>query len=231
MPSEAPNIQICADADAAALALAEALLAALTAHDASEPLSLVVSGGGTPERLFRLLGGAWRARIPWRKLALYWVDERCVAPDDPQSNHGMLLRAFGGALPADLAAYQRMRGEDPPQQEAARYAALLPPRLDWIWLGMGDDGHTASLFPGEAAGGGRCHGARNPLSGQARITLSEQEILRAERVTFLVTGASKSATLQTVLSDLQCDLPAARIARARRVGWLLDADSAPPYLQ
>src|SRR3569833_1045726 len=120
---------------------------------------LVLSGGSTPKALFELLATpAYAGRIDWSRTEVFWSDERCVPPDDRGSNYRMAREALLDRVPISPEAIHRMRGEDPPEQAAAAYQEDLrrvfgagPPRFDVVLLGMGDNGHTASLFPGLTA--------------------------------------------------------------------------------
>src|SRR5579872_112182 len=121
---------------------------------------VAISGGSTPKVAFQLLadpGQPWLKRMPWDKLDLYWVDERTVPPDDAESNYRMTKEAMLDHVPLKAEQVHRMEGELEPEVAAARYESLLrnnfrlegaeTPRFDLIALGMGDDGHTASIFP------------------------------------------------------------------------------------
>ncbi len=121
---------------------------------------IAISGGSTPKSAFELLSDPaqqWRARMPWDKLELYWVDERCVPPDDAQSNYRMTKETLLDRVPLRPDQVHRMEGELDPEVAAARYESEIRngfrleggqlPRFDLIALGMGPDGHTASLFP------------------------------------------------------------------------------------
>ncbi|MGC2615626.1 MAG: 6-phosphogluconolactonase, partial [Terracidiphilus sp.] len=121
---------------------------------------IAISGGSTPKAAFQLLadpGQPWLKRMPWDKLELYWVDERTVPLDDPESNYRMTREAMLDHVPLKPERVHRMEGELEPEVAAARYESLLrnnfrlegaeSPRFDLVALGMGDDGHTASIFP------------------------------------------------------------------------------------
>src|SRR5208282_5906827 len=125
---------------------------------------IAISGGSTPKAAFATLaeqGEEWRERMPWDKLDLWWVDERCVPPNDAESNYRMTREALLDHVPLKPEQIHRMEGELDPAVAAARYEAVLrdtfrlegaeSPRFDLVSLGMGDDGHTASLFPHTAA--------------------------------------------------------------------------------
>jgi 6-phosphogluconolactonase len=155
------SIEILPDGDALALRAAELFaLAAQEAAAARGRFAVALSGGETPRVLYRLLARQqFSQKVPWRRVQLYWGDERCVAPDDAQSNYGMARDAFLKHVPITDANVHRMRGEDPPEEAAEAYDAELRalaaqsrphvsvPLFDLVLLGLGTDGHTASLFP------------------------------------------------------------------------------------
>lgn len=176
---------------------------------------IAISGGSTPKRAFQLLGDPaqpWRARMPWDRLEIFWVDERCVPPDDPDSNYRMTREALLDDAPLTPAQVHRMEGELDPEEGAARYESGLrnafrlegaeTPVFDLIQLGMGPDGHTASLFPYTAALDeiGRLSVANHVQNKDAwRITLTWPVIDHARQVFFLIGGAEKAAILREVL--------------------------------
>ncbi len=139
-----------------------------------KPLTVAVSGGSTPKMLFELLANpGFQGRIRWSNLQLFQVDERCVPPDDPQSNYRMIHHALLEAVSLPEENFHRMAAENPDREEAARgYSEELArvfqspagefPQFDLIFLGMGPDGHTASLFPG-------ARGSMNTRDGSFRI--------------------------------------------------------------
>lgn len=197
-----------------------------------------LSGGSTPRPLYEMLGGAG-FRIPWSSVELFQVDERCVPPGDPQSNFRMLREALLDRAP--VPNFHRMRAEDRDLDRAARdYAtelerALGPqpgerPRLDFVLLGMGPDGHTASLFPGSPALGEElrwvCPNYVEKLK-MYRLTLTFPVINAAERVVFLVAGSDKAESLREVLEDSETQLPAARVHPASgRLTWYVEQSAA-----
>lgn len=177
---------------------------------------IAISGGSTPKAAFHLLGDpsqAWRGRMPWDRLELYWVDERCVPPDDPDSNYRMTREALLDHAPLRPEQIHRMEGELDPEEAAARYESGLrnafrlegaeTPVFDIVQLGMGPDGHTASLFPHSAAIHelGRLCVANHVNNKDAwRITLTWPVINHAREVFFLIGGSDKAAILKEVLS-------------------------------
>ncbi len=209
-------------------------LAALAAS-ATGTLHVALSGGSTPKRLFAELVAMGKGALPWDRVELWWGDERCVPPDHPDSNYGMTKRALIDPLRLDPARVHRISGERDPEAAAADYERALvaalgtPPVFDLVWLGMGPDGHTASLFPGSPALAEQrrfcvANHVDSPLThGKAtRITLTHPALNAARLVRFLVAGADKADTLARVAAG--ADLPCTRVTGD--VSWLVDAAAA-----
>jgi 6-phosphogluconolactonase len=177
---------------------------------------VAISGGSTPKAAFQLLadpGQPWLKRMPWDKLDLYWVDERTVPPDNAESNFRMTKEAMLDHVPLKPEQIHRMEGELEPEVAAARYESLLrntfrlegaeTPRFDLIGLGMGDDGHTASLFPHTAAihEMGRLVTANQvPQKDTWRITLTWPVINQGSSVFFLIGGKNKAELVKEVFT-------------------------------
>jgi len=177
---------------------------------------IAISGGSTPKATFTLLADPaqpWRARMPWSKLDLWWVDERCVPPGDPDSNYRMTREAMLDHVPLKPEQIHRMEGELEPEAAAARYESELRngfrlegaelPRFDAVQLGMGPDGHTASLFPHTQALSelGRLAVANHVENKDAwRVTLTWPVINRGSQVFFLIGGADKAQILKEVFT-------------------------------
>jgi len=176
---------------------------------------IAISGGSTPKAAFELLSDPkrpWHGRMQWDKLDLYWVDERCVPPDDQKSNYHMTRETLLGSVPLRPEQIHRMEGELDPEEAASRYESELRnsfrlegaelPRFDLISLGMGPDGHTASLFPHTEAlhEMNRLVAANHVVEKDMwRITLTWPVINRANSVFFLVGGADKAQILKEVM--------------------------------
>ncbi len=201
---------------------------------------VALSGGSTPQLLYRLLAGErWRSLVPWEATQVLFADERCVPPDHADSNWRMVWETLLSRVPVVAANVHRMRGEEAPHAAAEAYerqvAALLgpEPRLDLALLGMGADGHTASLFPGTAAleETERLVVANHvPAVGAWRLTMTYRLLSAAADVLFLVTGAAKTQAVRGVLQGSRepRSMPAARVLAAHgRVLWLLDEAAAP----
>ena len=177
---------------------------------------VAISGGSTPKAMFALLADPnqpFAASVPWSKLHLYWVDERCVPPADADSNYRMTNEALLSKVPLPATQIYRMEGELPPDEAASRYETTLrnsmklegaeSPAFDLLLLGMGDDGHTASLFSHTAAleEMGRLVVANHVVQKETwRITLTFPVINQARQVCFLIEGQAKSKVLAEVLT-------------------------------
>jgi len=252
---------------AAAERVAADLTAAVEGRQASQrgTASLALAGGSTPRPLYeRLAGEPYRSAVPWERLQVFWGDERCVPPDHPASNYRMAREALLDHVPVAASRVHRLRGELPPPEAARLYAAQLeavlgrPPRLDLVLLGLGADGHTASLFPAAFAaaveGGGDGEASDDPHPGRwaapatapaeprQRVTLTLSTLDAARRVLFLVAGADKAAAVARSLASPtaaprpgEAPTPAARVRPTDGdVLWLLDAAAAadlPPELR
>lgn len=172
--------------------------------------SLVVSGGRTPEALFERLAGLDADRAPdWSRVAVTLADERWVPPSDPASNEALVRRTLLTGQAAAARFVPLYTGHATPEQgEAACAEALrdLPRPFDAVLLGMGEDGHTASLFPraatlaGALAGPAACRAVRAPGAPQPRMTLTLPALLNSRRIHLLVTGAGKRAALEDALA-------------------------------
>ena len=200
--------------------------------------SVVVSGGSTGPALYREMATPeWRGRIPWEWVHIFWADERCVPPDHEESNY----RAVSSFLLKHIAIPEenvhRIRGEEDPAEESERYAKEIQRHqelrqedaslFDWVCLGVGRDGHTASLFPGGDLFQSRniCEAVQHPQTGQSRITLTPMAIERSNRITYHVIGREKArivSKLASVSSPGGEDYPTAQIPGE----WFLDREAA-----
>jgi len=220
--SGALKVNYFVEADAAALARRAAQYFVEMAEEAVAARGrarIAISGGSTPKAAFQLLGDPaqpWRVRMPWDRIDLYWVDERCVPPDHPDSNYRMTREALLDHAPLKPEQIHRMEGELKPEEAAARYESELrngfrlegaeTPRFDLLELGMGPDGHTASLFPHTEAlhEMGRLCVANHVENKEAwRITLTWPVINHARSVFFLIGGADKAEVLHEVMMGPQ----------------------------
>ncbi len=208
------------------------------AIEQSGRFTLVLSGGSTPVAMMRLLATPeYSQRIDWTRTHIFWSDERCVPPQDADSNfhaaHAALLSHV--ALPPEQI--HRMQGEIEPEQAARDYDDLLqrffdgPTRFDLTFLGLGPDGHTASLFPGTralAVGDADCIANHvEKVVSPWRLTLTYRALNASSAVIFLVQGSEKSNIVARVVeSPLNSELPAQAVAPQGSLTWLLDAGAA-----
>ena len=214
------NACIFATPQATARAAAEAFVRAAQAAVAGRgAFHVALSGGSTPKLMYLELRTL--PDVPWEGVHIYFSDERSVGPDSPDSNFRLAQDELLSHVPVPAAQIHRLEGERRPLEGAARdYAALLPERLDVVLLGMGDDGHTASLFPGTAAltAGGRVVANEVPQLGTERLTFTFPEINAARERWLLVTGAGKA----DVLREVQRGEGAHPVAQVQDPVWYLD---------
>lgn len=207
---------------------------------------LALAGGTTPRPVYeRLAARARAAGIDWSRIDLLFGDERCVPPDDPRSNYAMIRQALLERAPIPAANVHRIRGEDEPERAARDYEALLRRLLgetqvggapahgiDLVLLGMGENGHTASLFPGASALGEAQRWVMAQYVdavGMWRVTLTPVVLNAARHVAFLVSGAAKAQMLQRVLEGPREPerLPAQIVQPASgELCWMVDAAAA-----
>lgn len=202
--------------------------------------SVVLAGGGTPLGLYRLLGAEpYRSTIPWGKVHLFFGDERMVPPQDPDSNYGMVARELLAHLSIPAGNIHRIAGESDPRTAARSYEHDLKvwcgsdsPRFDLVLLGVGEDGHTASLFPGTAVLGESKRLVAEvfePRSGKWRVSLTLPLLNNAREIWFLVAGIGKADVVRTVLhaGDPDPRIPATCIRPGNGpVSWFLDREAA-----
>lgn len=233
------RLTTCLDGDAVAARAAQLIVRQLArAREQRGVAHLALSGGTTPGATYRLLGGEPSAL---EAVELWFADERCVAPDAPESNYRLVEQTLLGPASISSARVHRMRGELGPTAGAAHYAgelsAHLPPEdglpvFDLIVLGIGPDGHVASLFPGaatlDAPAATLCLGVKDsPKPPPERITLSLSVLRAARSCLLLATGTGKSDALSAMLAEPTNHVPASLLRRGR-LSVILDDDAAPP---
>ena len=213
---------------------------ALQSVESAGRITVALSGGSTPRHLYSLLASPdYKNQIPWKDVQLFWGDERCVPPDHPESNFRTAQEALLSKIKIPSENIHRMRGEQEPQAAAAEYEKELQkifgvnsgalPRFDLILLGIGEDGHTASLFPSSDA-----LNATNlvvaPFVAKLnsyRLSLTLPVLNNAANVWFLVMGTSKADAVKQALSA-SSDLPAARVQPVNgKLTWYITRDAAP----
>lgn len=205
--------------------------------EGKDQFTVALSGGSTPKLLFQLWASEFRTATDWSKVRFFWGDERCVPPNHEESNYGMTKSLLFNHIDIPEENIHRIIGEADPETEAERYGGEISdntdeldgfPAFDLVILGMGSDGHTASIFPHQMdllQSEKFCEVATHPESGQKRISLTGSVINRANTVAFLVTGASKQEKVQQIFAkhpDAQ-QYPAAHIMpQSEDVHWFLD---------
>jgi 6-phosphogluconolactonase len=233
--------EICASLDLVAARGAELFLeGARCAIDTRGRFTVALSGGSSPAPLFRRIAEhAPGSGIDWGAVHVLWADERCVPPDHPDSNFRMADELLLSRLPSPGPVVHRIAGELSPDEAALRYEDDLSrtftdkemPDFDMIFLGIGNDGHTASLFPGmdsKVQEGRKAVAVHMEKLKSRRVTLTLPVINNARHVVFLVTGADKAEIVAEILAGKDGGrYPAARVAPAEGIlTWLLDAEAA-----
>ena len=234
-------IGIRADLEALSRAAAELFAdEALKAVEARGRFAVALAGGSTPCRTYELLANEpFRSQVPWRQTHIFWGDERCVPADDPRNNALMARRLLLGQVPIPCEQVHPMICDSSPREAAVEYEALLRgffaaggPRFDLVLLGLGENGHTASLFPGTLVLEEQQRWVADvyrPAEGLHRLTLTAAAINSAALVVFLVSGHGKASVLRQVLQESQDprSIPA-RLIKPVDGGllWLVDRDAA-----
>ncbi len=209
--------------------------------NASEgPFAIALSGGSTPKQLYQMMAADYRDKLPWSRLHLFFGDERFLAPDDKDSNLRMVREALLDHVDIPAGNVHAMPTDGTPDDAAARYQAELQtyyrseallaerPLFDVVLLGLGENGHTASLFPGTPALDDTLHWVVPCVPNDAphtRLTLTYPVIASSREVAFLVAGAGKQEVFGRVKAGDRTQ-PASRIASIGRVNWFLDAAAA-----
>ena len=239
-----PDLRVCADLADMSRRAAEAAVG--TINDAvrtAGTCSIVLSGGSTPRTLYRLMASELRGQIPWANVQVFWEDERYVPLDDSRSNYRMAKETLLDHAPCPPANIHPMPTHFPNADAAARdYERTLRnhfvgewPHFDLVLLGIGDDGHTASLFPGSLALAERTRwvvAAQAPVDPLVRVTLTLPVLTRARAVFVLVAGATKAEALQHVLEGAGdwIKYPAAGVRLAKgSVVWWADREAAAAH--
>ncbi|HEU5459661.1 MAG TPA: 6-phosphogluconolactonase [Pyrinomonadaceae bacterium] len=227
------NIEILATAGDLARAAAEVFVARSSEAVAQRgSWTIALSGGSTPKLLYQLLADPnepFRERVPWSRIHFFWSDERHVPPDHPDSNYRMANEAMLAHVQIGKENVHRVMSENPSAAEAAElYEEVVPQRFDLILLGLGTDGHTASIFPGSEV----LHETKRLVAAPwveklkaYRITMTLPLINNAAAVVFLVSGAEKAEIVNEVLRGPK-RYPAQEVRPAEELRWLLDREAA-----
>lgn len=199
---------------------------------------IALSGGSTPKLLFAELAEKYGNQINWSEVHIYWGDERCVPPSHEESNYKMTRKLLLDHIEIPISNIHRIKGEDNPEAEAVRYEDLIKsstgasrPSFDLIILGMGEDGHTASIFPHQMPlleSDQLCSVATHPESGQKRVTMTGNLLNMAKHVLFLVTGKSKKQKVRQIFrkEGPYLSYPASHIMPTGKLEWYLDQEAA-----
>lgn len=204
-------------------------------------ITIALSGGSTPELLYTLIVEKYSHSVPWQYVHFFWGDERCVAPDNVESNFGMARNKLLSKIEIPSANIHRIKGEEDPEQEAKRYAGEIDmfsvkkeniPSFDLILLGLGEDGHTASIFPGhlELFNSDKiCEVATHPVTGQKRITFTGRVINNAAAVVFLVSGKKKAGVVDKLFKNdpVALNYPSGYVVPVHgSLSWFIDREAA-----
>ena len=230
------EVKIFATQDEVFEAVAKEILH-LTQNSKQLRFHVALSGGSTPKGLFKKLSKEYSDLIPWNRIHFWWGDERCVSPNDDESNYKMTYDNLFFNISIQKENIHRIKGEDNPEKEANRYSDEIDgqlnhrgenPVFDLLILGIGDDGHTASIFPDELElfeNEKTCAVTQHPITGQNRITITGRVLNNATRIFFLVTGENKSTRISEIMNDSEAAklLPAYYISpKNGELIWFLD---------
>jgi len=205
-----------------------------------KPLSVSLSGGTTPDLFFSLLGARFSKSAQWEYVHFFWGDERCVPADNPESNYGVTRKFFFEKIEIPSSNIHRIKGEEDPEEEAVRYSGEIMsnsriknglPVFDMIILGLGVDGHTASIFPGNMKlldSDNICEVTVHPVTLQKRITITGRVINNSDCVTFFVTGKEKAETVEKIVNKWPSakSFPASYIVPLHgKLRWFIDREA------
>ena len=205
-----------------------------------ENIYIALSGGNTPMLMFEIMEKEYGKAIKWEKLHFFWVDERCVASNSEESNFGNAYRILFSKVPIPKENLHPIHGDEDPIMEVVRYTGEILsnvpcingfPVFDLILLGMGNDGHTASIFPGQVdlfETTAVCSISQHPQTLQKRITLTGKVINNASEIVFLVTGANKADKIKSVIDENDSFIFPAKKIRPNQgtLTWYLDKEAA-----
>jgi 6-phosphogluconolactonase len=205
----------------------------------AEPAYIALSGGSTPLAIFDVWVAEYSTKIKWNNCRFFWVDERCVPPTDDESNYKLANAHLFSKLDIDDDHIFRIMGELHPMDALTEYIEEINvhvprqnglPVFDLVVLGMGDDGHTASIFPNEInlwSSENICVIGHHPTTGQSRITLTGSVINHSKKIVFIVTEASKSQKMKEIIGNetVANEYPASLVDKAKTI-WLLDKEAA-----
>ena len=235
------SVRVFPDPEALAQSIATILIKDLDRIEADQFYTVALSGGTTPEYIYRYLSDNYAQRISWDKLLVFWGDERCVPPEESDSNYRMAYESLLQNVPIPDANIFRIRGEIDPVAEAKQYSDLVSsvvpfyngiPQFDLMLLGLGDDGHTASIFPDRPdllTTLQLFDVAVRPGTHQKRITATGRLINNSSRIYFIVTGRQKASIVSEIIEAKAGSdrYPASRVSPGSgQLVWLLDSEAA-----
>lgn len=211
--------------------------------DAYPQVNLCLSGGNTPKSLFEYWAVNHRETIDWERIMFFWGDERCVPPRDEMSNFGMTKDfLFNKIETIKSKGWRRIHGENDPEEEAEWYSRILKtkvnqrndiPTFEILMLGLGDDGHTVSIFPQQMElwdSEDLCVVAEHPETGMKRVSITGKVVNNAQYAVFLVTGKNKAEKVRDIIKNREAlvdKYPAARVNPEKGyLYWFLDKDAA-----
>jgi len=203
-----------------------------------EEVYIALSGGSTPKLIFNFLASEYKEKIAWHKFRFFWGDERCVIPEDDESNYKMTRKHLFDKLTLQQNQIFRIKGEKAPDIAAIEYEKIIDenlpqknnlPAFDLMILGMGDDGHTASVFPHEInlwTSPLLCEVATHPVSKQKRVTLTGKVINNSEKIIFIISGKSKAEKVNEIVNQTgnYKNYPASLVDR--NAIWMIDQEAA-----
>jgi 6-phosphogluconolactonase len=235
------NIKIFEHTDELAHNFANLLITQLGEIDKNDFYSIALSGGSTPKAIFKILSSDYKENINWSKIHIFWGDERCVDPEDNESNYKMTRENLLNHISIPETNIFRIHGENKPELESKRYSEIVKnnvrivngiPQFDLIMLGLGEDGHTASIFPNQTHlfdSDMIFEATQNPYNKQYRVTATGKIINHAAMVVFLVTGSAKAEMVESIINKKQeaINLPASMVKPlSNKVSWFLDKNAA-----
>jgi len=235
------SVRVFSAREALAQTFAAILIKDLDRIEPDHYYTIALSGGSTPEYIFRYLSENYAERISWEKLLVFWGDERCVPPEDGESNYRMAYENLLQNVPIPDANIFRIKGEDDPATEARQYSELVSsmvpeyrgiPQFDLMLLGLGDDGHTASIFPDRPdlfISSQLFEVAVRPGTKQKRITATGRLINNSSKIYYIVTGKGKASIVAEIIGGKSGSVlyPASRVMPASgHLVWMLDTAAA-----
>jgi 6-phosphogluconolactonase len=216
--------------------LTERIVELLANHNSDSNMNIAISGGSSPDNLFRLWTGDYSKLIDWKNINLFWVDERCVSPDHPDSNYGRAFNNFIKFVDIPSSNVFRIKGEIDNLTAALDYEAIVrkklnnKPGFDLVILGIGEDGHTSSVFPGQNelyVADYLYMPSSNPYNNQKRVALTLSGILQSKEIVFYVDGPSKLQIFKEFSKKkAEKELPAEHIFNNASKSWIY-WDNAP----